>query len=50
MITLPLVWPGSVLTTIAAFALAQDTRMPFPVPLSSDPGEYRPAARAPTFI
>jgi len=29
MITLPLVWLVSVLTTIAAFALAQDTRMPF---------------------
>ena len=28
MITLPLVWLVSVLTTIAAFALAQDTRMP----------------------
>lgn len=30
MITLPLVWLVSVLTTIAAFALAQDTRLPFP--------------------
>ena len=30
MITLPLVWLVSVLTTIAAFALAQDTRSPFP--------------------
>ena len=29
MITLPLVWLVRVLTTIAAFALAQDTRMPF---------------------
>jgi len=29
MITLPLVWLVSVLTTIAAFALAQDTRSPF---------------------
>ena len=30
MITLPLVWLVSVLTTIAAFTLAQDTRSPFP--------------------
>ena len=30
MITLPLVWLVSVLTTIAAFALSQDTRTPFP--------------------
>jgi len=29
MITLPLVWRVSVLTTIAAFPLAQDTRIPF---------------------
>lgn len=29
MITLPLVWLVSVLTTIAAYALAQDTRSPF---------------------
>ena len=29
MITLPLVWLVSVLTTIAAYALAQDTRAPF---------------------
>ncbi|SNT33025.1 hypothetical protein [Antarctobacter heliothermus] len=29
MITLPLVWLVSVLSTIAAFALAQDTRTPF---------------------
>lgn len=29
MITLPLVWLISILTTIAAFALAQDTRVPF---------------------
>lgn len=33
MITLPLVWLVSVLTTIAAFALAQDTRLPFPARL-----------------
>jgi AraC-like DNA-binding protein len=33
MITLPLVWLVSVLTTIAAYALAQDTRSPFPARL-----------------
>ncbi len=33
MITLPLVWLVSVLTTIAAFALAQDTRTPLPARL-----------------
>ncbi len=30
MITLPLAWLVSVLTSIAAFALSQDTRIPFP--------------------
>ena len=33
MITLPLVWLVSTLTTIAAFALAHDTRLPFPARL-----------------
>jgi len=33
MITLPLAWLVSVLTTIAAFALSQDTRAPFPARL-----------------
>ncbi len=33
MTTLPLVWLVTVLTTIAAFALAQDTRIPFPARL-----------------
>ena len=33
MITLPLVWLVSVLTTIAAYALAQDSRPPFPARL-----------------
>jgi len=33
MITLPLVWLVTVLTTIAAFAMAQDARMPFAVRL-----------------
>lgn len=33
MITLPLAWLVSVLTSIAAFALAQDTRIPFPARL-----------------
>lgn len=33
MVTLPLVWLVSVLATIAAFALAQDTRLPFPARL-----------------
>lgn len=33
MTTLPLAWIVSVLTSIAAFALSQDTRIPFPVRL-----------------